>query len=66
MYIDGTIFEDHDIDNHYSKLEKMGYHKYGDEILYNGFTGDQIKTEIFFGPTYYYRLKHMVKDKINY
>ena len=29
-------------------------------------TGEQIETEIFMGPTYYMRLKHMVKDKINY
>jgi hypothetical protein len=29
-------------------------------------TGQQIETEIFFGPTYYMRLKHMVKDKINF
>lgn len=34
--------------------------------MYNGFSGEQIETEIFFGPTFYYRLKHMVKDKINY
>ena len=65
-YIDGTVFENHNIDSYFNILEKNGHHKYGDEILYNGFTGEQIKTEIFFGPTYYYRLKHMVKDKINY
>jgi hypothetical protein len=29
-------------------------------------TGEQIESEIFLGPTYYMRLKHMVKDKINY
>jgi hypothetical protein len=29
-------------------------------------TGEQIETEIFIGPNYYMRLKHMVKDKINY
>jgi hypothetical protein len=29
-------------------------------------TGEQISAEIFMGPTYYMRLKHMVKDKINY
>ena len=29
-------------------------------------TGEQLETEIFIGPTYYMRLKHMVKDKINY
>jgi len=33
--------------------------------MYNGRTGEQIKTEIFIGPTYYQRLKHMVADKIH-
>jgi hypothetical protein len=47
-------------------LTKMGYHNSGNQILYNGFTGEQIYSEIFIGPTYYMRLKHMVKDKINY
>ena len=48
------------------QLNKMGYHSTGNEIMYNGMTGEQIETEIFIGPTYYMRLKHMVKDKINY
>jgi hypothetical protein len=47
-------------------LTKVGFHSSGNEILYNGTTGEQISTEIFMGPTYYMRLKHMVKDKINY
>jgi len=47
-------------------LSKVGYHSSGNEVLYNGMTGDQIETEIFMGPNYYMRLKHMVKDKINY
>ena len=47
-------------------LTKMGYHKSGNQLLYNGFTGEQLYSEIFIGPTYYMRLKHMVKDKINY
>ena len=34
--------------------------------MYNARTGEQMKSEIFIGPTYYYRLKHMVEDKINY
>ena len=49
-----------------SMLNKMGYHSEGNEILYNGETGEQLSSEIFMGPTYYMRLKHMVKDKINY
>ena len=47
-------------------LTKQGYHSNGNEILYNGMTGEQLETEIFMGPTYYMRLKHMVKDKVNY
>jgi len=43
-----------------------GYHSSGNEIMMNGRTGEQIESEIFIGPTYYMRLKHMVKDKINY
>jgi len=47
-------------------LNRMGYHRSGNQVLYSGFTGEQIYSEIFIGPTYYMRLKHMVKDKINY
>jgi len=47
-------------------LSKIGYHSSGNEILYNGMTGEQVDMEIFMGPTYYMRLKHMVKDKINF
>jgi DNA-directed RNA polymerase beta subunit len=46
-------------------LERSGYERYGNEILYNGRTGQQIQTEIFIGPTYYQRLKHMVSDKVH-
>ena len=47
-------------------LTNNGYHNSGNEILYNGMTGEQLETEIYIGPTYYLRLKHMPKDKINY
>jgi DNA-directed RNA polymerase II subunit RPB2 len=47
-------------------LEKAGFHPQGHEFLYNGHTGEMLQTEIFMGPTYYLRLKHMVEDKINY
>tara|TARA_B100000787_G_scaffold170083_1_gene163891 strand:- start:564 stop:5168 length:4605 start_codon:yes stop_codon:yes gene_type:complete len=45
--------------------QKCGMSRHGDEILYNGIHGTQVETNIFIGPTYYQRLKHMVKDKIN-
>jgi DNA-directed RNA polymerase II subunit RPB2 len=47
-------------------LPKVGFHSSGNDVLYNGMTGEQIESEIFIGPTYYMRLKHMVKDKVNY
>ena len=47
-------------------LAKHNYHSSGNEILYDGATGQQMESEIFIGPTFYMRLKHMVKDKINY
>ena len=47
-------------------LTSAGYNKTGTELLYNGMTGEQLESNIYIGPTYYMRLKHMVKDKINY
>ena len=46
-------------------LTNQGFHSNGNELLYNGMTGEQLESEIFMGPTYYMRLKHMVKDKVN-
>ncbi len=46
-------------------LEQLGYEKYGNEVMYNGATGEQIPAAIFIGPVYGMRLKHMVEDKWN-
>ena len=42
---------------------ECGFEPYGNEVLYNGITGEQLMVNIFIGPTYYQRLKHMVIDK---
>ena len=47
-------------------LKAEGFHSSGNQVLYNGENGQQLMANIFTGPTYYMRLKHMVKDKINY
>ena len=47
-------------------LLNAGFNSTGNQLLYNGMTGEQIAADIYIGPTYYMRLKHMVKDKINY
>lgn len=67
FYADGTSFENQDVDKTAcATLEKHGYERHGDELMYNGVTGEQMDCKIFIGPTYYFRLKHMVADKINF
>jgi DNA-directed RNA polymerase II subunit RPB2 len=46
-------------------LHKLGYQRFGCEALYNGHTGRRLEQLIYFGPTYYQRLKHLVDDKIH-
>jgi len=62
---DATPFGDCSVESIAKVLEQSGMERYGNEIMYNGRTGEQIQTEIFIGPTYYQRLKHMVEDKIH-
>ena len=62
---DGSVFIPMDLDTVGETLESHGFEQHGNEVLYNGKTGKQIETNIFIGPTYYLRLKHMVTDKIH-
>lgn len=64
-YYDATPFCHQNIEAIYDKLQTYGYERHGNEIMYNGITGEQMSTEIFIGPTFYIRMKHMVSDKIN-
>jgi len=48
-----------------SMLHALGYQRYGNEVMYSGFTGKRLEVMIFLGPTFYQRLKHMVADKIH-
>ena len=62
---DGTSFTRVDPEGIKDELEKLGYKRDGCEYLYNGMTGQKMKSMIFIGPTYYQRLKHLVKDKVH-
>ena len=46
-------------------LQGLGADRAGDEILYSGITGQQVKTAIFMCPLYFMRLKHLTEDKVN-
>jgi DNA-directed RNA polymerase II subunit RPB2 len=63
LFGDGTSFGELDINIIRKELQRQGYESNGNELLYDGKTGEQIETSIFMGPVYYQRLKHMVTDK---
>jgi len=63
LFGDGTSFGDIDVHTICKQLQSVGYESYGNEIMYDGLTGEQIETSIFIGPVFYQRLKHMVNDK---
>ena len=46
-------------------LEAAGSSREGDNVLYSGITGAQIRTNIFMCPLYFMRLKHLTDDKVN-
>ncbi len=57
-------YEDDDIVSHFgSELLAQGYNYYGNETMYSGIFGEQMKVDIFIGVVYYQRLRHMVSDK---
>jgi DNA-directed RNA polymerase II subunit RPB2 len=60
---DGTPYDHLKVEDLKKHMMELGYHPYGNEILYNGQTGEMMEAEIFMGPTFYQRLKHMVIDK---
>jgi len=63
MFGDGTSFGNLDVATIAKELQNLGYESYGNELLYNGLTGEQLETSIYIGPVFYQRLKHMVTDK---
>jgi DNA-directed RNA polymerase beta subunit len=63
MFGDGTSFGNLDVKTISKELQNLGYESYGNELLYNGLTGEQLETNIYIGPVFYQRLKHMVNDK---
>ncbi len=62
---DGTAFIPKNMDEIGAKLEEAGFEGQGNEILYNGFDGQQMGAKLFIGPCFYQRFKQMVGDKIH-
>lgn len=65
-FVDSTTFcqsSTNPVETIANELQKYGFQKYGNERMYSGYTGEMLEASIFIGPTYYQRLKHLVKDK---
>ena len=62
---DATPFTDVTITSVSEILKTYGFQQRGFEIMYNGHTGKKLAAQVFLGPTYYQRLRHMVDDKIH-
>ena len=63
LFGDGTAFGEFEVKDICDELIKVGYEAHGNELLYNGLTGEQHECSVFMGPVFYQRLKHMVNDK---
>jgi DNA-directed RNA polymerase II subunit RPB2 len=63
LFGDGTAFGDFHIKDIAKELLNVGYEANGNELMYNGLTGEQFEVSTFLGPVFYQRLKHMVNDK---
>jgi len=53
------------VDSLVDALYQNGFRKDGKEMMCNGFSGVPFQADIFIGPTYYHRLKHLVSAKIH-
>ncbi|PIL31811.1 DNA-dependent RNA polymerase [Ganoderma sinense ZZ0214-1] len=62
---DATPFTDLTVESVSQFLRQKGYQSRGLEVMYHGHTGRKLQAQVYLGPTYYQRLKHMVDDKIH-
>ncbi|KAF8313839.1 DNA-directed RNA polymerase II, subunit 2 [Clavulina sp. PMI_390] len=62
---DATPFTELTVESVSNLLKQYGYQRRGLEVMYHGHTGKKLQAQVYLGPTYYQRLKHMVDDKIH-
>ncbi len=63
--IDGTSFSGTSKRELEEQLKNLGFRYDGKETVYNGITGEKMKSKVFIGNLYYLKLKYMVANKIH-
>uniref|UniRef100_A0A803LYS4 DNA-directed RNA polymerase subunit beta n=1 Tax=Chenopodium quinoa TaxID=63459 RepID=A0A803LYS4_CHEQI len=61
-----TPFSTPSVESIKEQLHRAGFSRWGNERVYNGRTGEMIRTLIFMGPTFYQRLNRMSEDEVKY
>ncbi|KAF7830355.1 DNA-directed RNA polymerases IV and V subunit 2 [Senna tora] len=61
-----TPFSTLSVEDLTDQLHRAGFSRWGNERVYNGRTGEMVRSLIFMGPTFYQRLHHMSEDKVKF
>jgi DNA-directed RNA polymerase subunit B' len=64
-YIDGTTFSSENEADIRKELLCHGFKENGTEVMYDGVSGKQYLAKIYVGSMYYFKLKHMVANKLH-
>jgi len=66
---DGTVFNGVSAEATFEEISKLltsqGFTNTGEQVMYDGETGERMKGFMFYGNTYYQRVKQMVDDKLH-
>jgi len=63
--MDATAFSGDKEEEVRKSMKEHGLNEFGEEILYDGMTGQAIKTTIYVGVIYYQKLHHLVSNKMH-
>ncbi|XP_051129434.1 DNA-directed RNA polymerases IV and V subunit 2 [Andrographis paniculata] len=61
-----TPFSTPSVEDITSQLHRLGFSRWGHERVFDGRTGEMVRSLIFMGPTFYQRLTHMAEDKVKF
>lgn len=61
--ISGAPYTGLKVDDVAAIVKQYGFQKHGNEAMISGTTGEMLQSQVFMGPIFYQRLKHMVEYK---